>query len=56
MAPDFETLVQDISSFVSKNTTVATKVDMHAYNGDWDVMYPFSAVRLSTSLHFNHYF
>lgn len=23
---------------------------MHAYNGDWDVIYPFSAVRISSVL------
>ncbi|EJC99693.1 uncharacterized protein FOMMEDRAFT_160118 [Fomitiporia mediterranea MF3/22] len=41
-APGFESLVQDISSFVTKNTTRAERVDMHQYNGDWDVLYPFS--------------
>lgn len=38
------------TSATSVNTTTTTitkpvKVDMHEYNGDWDVLYPFSAVR-----------
>ncbi|KAH8111785.1 hypothetical protein DFH11DRAFT_1842399 [Phellopilus nigrolimitatus] len=48
-APGFDALVQDIAAFVGAsadgngNATVAEKVDMHEYNGDWDVLYPFSA-------------
>lgn len=48
-APKFDLLVQDIAAFVSKNTTSATAVDMHEYNPDWDVIYPFSAVGCITS-------
>ncbi|KAL5492913.1 hypothetical protein ACEPAI_4361 [Sanghuangporus weigelae] len=42
-APGFENLVQDIAAFITKKKTMAVKEDMHAYNGDWDVLYPFSA-------------
>ena len=44
MGPRFVNLVQDIAAFVTENKTQAVKVDMHAYNGDWDTLYPFSAV------------
>ncbi|KAI5116032.1 hypothetical protein M0805_002087 [Coniferiporia weirii] len=54
IAPGFDTLVHDIAEFVGTLTTVdaatgvktnttPVKVDMHEYNGDWDVLYPFSA-------------
>ncbi|THH03322.1 hypothetical protein EW145_g6351 [Phellinidium pouzarii] len=55
IAPGFNTFVQDIAVFLAntsrvgntgatlKVNTTPMRVEMHEYNGDWDVLYPFSA-------------
>ena len=46
ISPNFEDIANNIASFVKKNTSAtATANVMNEYNGDWDVMYPFSTVR-----------
>ena len=43
-APGFEQLVQDIAANFGVAGTQAAQEDMHDWNGDWDILYPFSAV------------
>ncbi|KAI9448865.1 hypothetical protein BJY52DRAFT_1206477 [Lactarius psammicola] len=42
-APGFEQLVQDIAANFGVVGTQAVQEDMHDWNGDWDILYPFSA-------------
>lgn len=42
-APGFEQLVQDIAANFGVAGTQAVQEDMHDWNGDWDILYPFSA-------------
>ena len=44
-APGFEALVRDIAEEFGAPGAVAVQEEMHDWNGDWDVLYPFSAVR-----------
>ena len=43
-APGFEQLVHDIAANFGVAGTQAVQEDMHDWNGDWDILYPFSAV------------
>jgi hypothetical protein len=43
-APGFEQLVDDIAANFGVVGTQAVQEDMHDWNGDWDILYPFSAV------------
>jgi hypothetical protein len=43
-APGFEQLVNDIAANFGVAGTQAVQEDMHDWNGDWDILYPFSAV------------
>jgi Zn-dependent M28 family amino/carboxypeptidase len=43
-APGFEQLVDDIAANFGVVGTQAIQEDMHDWNGDWDILYPFSAV------------
>ncbi len=43
-APGFEQLVHDIAANFGVVGTQAVQEDMHDWNGDWDILYPFSAV------------
>lgn len=45
-APKFDSLVNDMAAFVGGNALEVVADDMHEYNTDWDVFYPFSAVCL----------
>jgi len=42
-APGFDDLVNDIATSFSVVGTQAIREDMHDWNGDWDILYPFSA-------------
>ncbi|KAH8993018.1 hypothetical protein EDB92DRAFT_1986255 [Lactarius akahatsu] len=42
-APGFEQLVHDIAANFGVVGTQAVQEDMHDWNGDWDILYPFSA-------------
>ncbi|KAI0311021.1 hypothetical protein OF83DRAFT_1152851 [Amylostereum chailletii] len=42
-APGFEELVHDIAAQVGVAGTYAVQEEMDDWNGDWDVLYPFSA-------------
>ncbi|KAI9452658.1 hypothetical protein BJY52DRAFT_900933, partial [Lactarius psammicola] len=42
-APGFEQLVQNIVANFGVVGTQAVQEDMHDWNGDWDILYPFSA-------------
>ncbi|KAH9989914.1 hypothetical protein BJV74DRAFT_922202 [Russula compacta] len=43
-APGFEQLVNDIAANFGVFGTQAVQEDMHDWNGDWDILYPFSSV------------
>ena len=43
-APGFDQLVNDIAGNFGVVGTQAVLEDMHDWNGDWDILYPFSAV------------
>ncbi|KAH9021484.1 hypothetical protein EDB84DRAFT_1512163 [Lactarius hengduanensis] len=43
-APGFEQLVHDIAANFGVVGTQAVQEDMHDWNGDWDILYPFSAL------------
>ncbi len=45
-APKFDSLVNEMAAFVGGSASEAVADDMHEYNADWDVFYPFSAVGL----------
>jgi len=42
-APKFDSLVNDMAAFVGGSAMEVVADDMHEYNADWDVFYPFSA-------------
>jgi len=42
-APGFEQLVNDIAADFGVVGTQAVEEDMHDWNGDWDILYPFSS-------------
>lgn len=42
-APGFEQLVHDIAANFGVVGAPAVQEDMHDWNGDWDILYPFSA-------------
>ncbi|KLO13952.1 hypothetical protein SCHPADRAFT_920864 [Schizopora paradoxa] len=42
-APKFDSLVNDMAAFVGGSALEVVADDMHEYNTDWDVFYPFSA-------------
>ena len=46
-APKFDALVYDMATFVGGNAVEVVADNMHEYNADWDVLYPFSAVSQS---------
>ena len=48
-APGFEQLVDDIAADFAEVGAQSVQEDMHDWNGDWDVLYPFSAVSGITS-------
>lgn len=43
-APGFEQLVDDIAANFGVVGAQSVQEDMHDWNGDWDILYPFSAV------------
>jgi hypothetical protein len=43
-APGFEQLVDDIAADFGMVGVQSVQEDMHDWNGDWDILYPFSAV------------
>ena len=45
-APGFDELALDIGSTFGAADGVAVLEEMNDYNGDWDTLYPFSAVSL----------
>jgi hypothetical protein len=43
-APGFEQLVNDVAANFGVVDAQGVLEDMHDRNGDWDILYPFSAV------------
>lgn len=43
-APGFDQLVDDIAAGFGVVGAQSVQEDMHDWNGDWDILYPFSAV------------
>jgi hypothetical protein len=43
-APGFEQLVDDVATNFGVVGAQGVLEDMHDQNGDWDILYPFSAV------------